>query len=70
VQRIQVVSSDIRSVGYDASTRTLELEFNSGSIYQYAGVPNSIYDGLLAAVSKGSYFHTNIKGSYPYVRVI
>lgn len=65
MNRSSVSSSNIRSVGYDLDTRTLEVEFHSGGIYQYAGVPETIYQGFMQAASKGSYFHDHIKGRYP-----
>jgi len=65
MDRIPVRSSNIRSVGYDAASRTLEVEFHSGGVYQYSGVPQAIYQGCMRAVSKGSYFHDHIKGRYP-----
>jgi hypothetical protein len=48
----------------------LEIEFNSGGIYQYYGVPQEIYEGLMNAGSQGIYFHQNIKmAGYPYSKV-
>lgn len=69
MQRQSVQSSDLRSVGYDAATQTLEIEFNSGGVYQYYGVPAAIYQGLMGAASHGQYFHAHIKNSYRYSRV-
>ena len=40
---------------------TLEVEFNSGAVYQYQGVPQSENDALMSAGSKGTYFNANIK---------
>jgi hypothetical protein len=67
--RTPVSSSDIQSVGYDPQTQTLEIEFNSGGVYQYFHVPASIYQGLMNAGSHGRYFHQNIKNSFSYHRV-
>lgn len=67
--RQPVTSSNLRSVGYDPMTHILEIEFHSGDIYRYSGVPQGVFDGLLRAGSKGSCFHSNIKGCYPYTRV-
>jgi len=64
MDRIQVTSSDLRSVGYEEETQTLEIEFNSGSVYRYANVPPHEYEGLINASSKGKYFHANIKNAY------
>ncbi len=62
-----VSSSTIRSIGYEYST--LEIEFNTGSVYQYSGVPVGVYQGLMSASSHGTYFNAYIKGVYPYRQV-
>ena len=69
VNKTPVHSTNIRSVGYDPGKNTLELEFHSGGVYQYSGVPETIYQGFMRAVSKGTYFHDHIKGRYPDRRV-
>ena len=50
-----VKSSNVRAVGYDLETKTLQVEFMSGGIYQYAGVPPEMYTDLLSAESVGRY---------------
>ncbi|MEM4204933.1 MAG: KTSC domain-containing protein [Candidatus Methanomethylicaceae archaeon] len=67
--RHQVESSNLRSVGYDEATRTLEIEFHSGGIYQYYDVPPEVYQELLCAPSLGKYFHAHIRNIYQYKRV-
>lgn len=69
MQRSPVSSSNIASIGYDASTETLEVEFCSGGIYQYYAVPQDAYESLLSASSHGAHFHSHIKGRYQYARV-
>lgn len=69
MNRQSVASSNLRSVGYDATSSTLEVAFNDGSIYQYYGVPQGVYQGLMGAGSKGSFLAAHIKGSYRYRRV-
>ncbi len=64
-----VVSSNVSSIGYDPSTQTLEVEFLSGSVYQYYGVPKQIYDEIMRAPSKGQFLHTYVKNGYAYSRV-
>ena len=63
-----VISRDIKSVGYDATSQILEAEFISGiAIYQYFGVPKSIYEGLMAATGHGRYFTTHVRrGEYRF----
>ena len=64
MQRTPVSSSNLASVGYDASSATLEIAFNEGGVYQYYQVPESVYHGLMAASSKGRYFDSMIKKVY------
>lgn len=61
MNRIAVSSSNLASVGYDPANQLLEVEFLHGGIYQYSGVPSSVYDGLMAADSHGSYFDIHVK---------
>jgi hypothetical protein len=69
MERIQVSSSNIQSVGYDSETATLEVEFHSGAIYQYFEVPENIYNELISASSVGQYFSTQLKGVYRFVKI-
>lgn len=68
LQRNPVISSNLKSVGYDSNTSTLEIEFHSG-LYEYYNVPQSIYNGLMDAPSKGSYFHQNIKDVFKFKKL-
>ncbi len=70
MNRQSVSSSNLRSIGYDAETKTLEVAFHSGSIYRYDGVPESIHRGLIQAASKGSYLNRNIRYQYNYKRIL
>ena len=65
MNRTPVRSSNIRSIGYEPETRALEVEFHSGGVYQYSGVPENVHHGLMRAASKGAYFHDHIKDRYP-----
>lgn len=69
MERIPVESSNIASIGFDEDSSTLEVEFHSGTVYQYFDVPIGIFEGLLGADSKGQYFAQHIKGYYRYVKV-
>ncbi len=69
MNRQPVQSSNLRAVGYDLQTNILEIEFNSGGVYQYFGVPQSIYLSLMSASSLGSYFYANIRDTYRYQRI-
>lgn len=69
MERYNVASSNIRSVGYDPQTQTMEVEFMNGTIYQYYGVPENIYDQMMGEQSKGRFLNTYIRNQYPYSRV-
>jgi hypothetical protein len=43
------------------------LEFRDGAIYRYFAVPAAVYDDLLAADSKGSYFNKQIRGLFRHI---
>ncbi|WP_235809618.1 KTSC domain-containing protein [Methanofollis ethanolicus] len=45
------------------------MEFRSGRLYRYSGVPAAVYDVLLAAPSHGRYLNASVKGRYPCARV-
>lgn len=64
MERESVQSSNIRSLGYDFNTSTLEIEFHSGAVWQYFDVPESVYYNMRNSDSLGKYFHANIKGQY------
>jgi hypothetical protein len=68
MERVAVSSSNLVSVGYDESTSTLEIEFNSG-VYQYYNVPVSIHEELMGAGSHGVYFRQSIKDVYECSKV-
>lgn len=62
-----VESTLIQQVGYDAATQTLTVKFvTDGSVYVYIGVPQAVYDQLMAAESKGNFFAKNIKNVYQF----
>ena len=69
MEREMVASSTIMSVGYEAASETLEIEFKNGSVYQYYNVPESIYNDFVASDSKGKFLHVYIKSSYPCSRI-
>jgi hypothetical protein len=64
MKRKLVESRSICSIGYDNHTQTLEIEFNSGEVYQYYAVPSRVHRDLLAASSIGQYFAHFIKTTY------
>ncbi len=68
MKREPVTSSNVISIGYDASTETLEVEFQNG-VYQYYDVPQPIHDEMIAAESIGKFLNVCIKPMYPCAKV-
>jgi len=69
MERTTVSSSNINSIGYEAETQTLEIEFMRGSVYQYSDVPVEEYEAIMNADSKGKYFNANIKNHYHFYKL-
>jgi hypothetical protein len=66
---LDVDSSNLDSVGYDSETKTLEITFHSGQVYQYYHVPKAIFTRLMNAASHGKFHHRNVKWKYNYKNV-
>ena len=64
-----VNSSNIAAVGYDADSQTLTIEFRSGGTYEFYDVPEAVHQSLMQSSSLGSYFQSEIRGRYRYVRL-
>ena len=69
IKRQPIESSVIATAGYDEKVRVLEIEFHSGALYRYLGVPEEIFRRLLAAESKGQFFGANIRNKFRSERV-
>ncbi|MEH2334509.1 KTSC domain-containing protein [Nostoc sp.] len=61
---LPVVSSMAMAVGYDRNEHILQVEFQSGSVYQYLGVDEDTWEDLHSSDSVGSFFNQEIKGRY------
>jgi hypothetical protein len=61
-------SSVLKAAAY-STDETLELEFCSGAIYRYFNAPCTVFENLLAATSKGTYFNLYIRDSFRHHRV-
>jgi hypothetical protein len=64
VERLSVKSRILRSVGYDDSTKILEIEFSSGYVYQYSGVPPKIYADLMHSDEIGKFFSEKVRPKF------
>jgi hypothetical protein len=66
--RVELQSTSLMAATYQAQDAVLELEFRSGAVYRYAGVPEQVYLELLSAESKGRYFNQQIRNRFPYAK--
>jgi hypothetical protein len=48
-------------VGYDESSKILEIEFYSGLVYEYLGVPPKVYKDLMNSDAVGKYFSDKVR---------
>ncbi len=69
MERQNVSSSNLASIGYDVRNELLEVEFNHGGIYQYFNVPNDVYEELMNASSHGVYFSANIRNDFEFEKL-
>ena len=72
--RTAVVSSNIAAIGYEAATKTLEVEFlprnGRAALWQYCPVEQSVVDEMLKpGVSVGAIFHAMVKSDLAIERV-
>lgn len=64
-----VDSSLAEQVGYSRVKRALAVEMQSGEVYVYENVNESMMANALFGDSFGSYYNTYIKGKYPSVKL-
>lgn len=62
-------SSNLVRFGYDKTSQILQVEFKSGGEYQYFDVPETTFEQMEAAPSRGQFLAHNIKGTYRYARI-
>ncbi len=56
----------LAEVGYEETSRTLEVLFMSGGIYHYFDVPPHIHMELMDSKYHDAYLDDHIKGKYEY----
>lgn len=62
-----VKSSQIKSIGYDATAKKLAVHFiNGDNTYHYEKVDQKTFDALSSAESVGSHFHSHIRGKFKH----
>ena len=69
-QTTTVESSMINRVIYNFPNKTLKIEFNSGSLYEYTNVESEVYENLCKAESQGKFFNEQIKNNYDHTQLL
>jgi lysyl-tRNA synthetase class 2 len=63
------LNSSVLAAAAYATDGTLELRFRRGTVYRYFTVPAAVFQDLIDAPSKGSYFNRNIRNRFRHQRV-
>ncbi|MGB3655224.1 MAG: KTSC domain-containing protein [Rivularia sp. (in: cyanobacteria)] len=66
---LPVASPMASAIGYDSENEVLQIEFNSGAVYQFSDVDEDTWEDLYTSEAVGRYFNQNIKGRYQSQRV-
>jgi hypothetical protein len=61
-----VGSNHIVAAKYNAASKVLYVKFYNGAEYEYYGIEQGLYDGMMASPSHGVFFWANIRQRYPY----
>lgn len=66
---VQVRSTSLRIVRYDADKKLLEVELYTNDRYQFFDVPAAVYRELMAAEAREQFFDRNIRLKYRHRRI-
>ena len=66
---MEVESTAIHEIDYDAERAKLLVRFVSGERYVYVGVPGEVCRSFLDAESKGRFFQAELRERYPFNRL-
>lgn len=64
-----VQSSSVGEIGYNPVEQKLEVQFRSGKVYQYFGVPQTAFLAFIASESEGRFFNEQIRDVYQHVQI-
>ncbi|HRK56827.1 MAG TPA: KTSC domain-containing protein [Burkholderiaceae bacterium] len=69
IERKPIRRGGIRSAGYERSTRTLEVEFDNGTVVAHSAVGEEIARRFLNASSPASVYKDSIQDEYTQRRI-
>lgn len=67
IQRTDVISGSVRSIGYDRDTKTLDVQLASHKVLRFYGVPYEVARDLYRAESVTDYFERHVRRKFPSV---
>ena len=54
----------VRAVHFDRATHTLRVELQNGAVWEYADVPEHVYDELARSPTPDAYFRDNVRDEF------
>lgn len=66
---LPVASTMASAIGYDSDNEVLQIEFNSGAVYQYSDIDEDTWEDLNSSNALGKYYNQYIKGKYQSQRI-
>ena len=69
MQRRALHTERLKSAGYDARERCLEIELRDGEVIAYRGVPEEVARRFFAAPNPSAFWEDRIADEYPSGRV-
>jgi hypothetical protein len=69
IERKPIRRGGIKSAGYDRNSRTLEIEFDNGSVIQHTAVGEEIARRFLSSAAPASYYKDNIQEEFTIRRL-
>lgn len=65
----KINSGKLRAIGYDARTRILQVQLDTGSTLQYSGIGEDIWRRLSGSGSAWSFYRDNIEEEFTVNKV-
>lgn len=62
-------SSQVEKFAYRALDESLDVQFKSGGLYRYSGVPADVVEEMKRAESVGKFLNKSIKGTYEFKKL-
>ncbi|MBX9898716.1 MAG: KTSC domain-containing protein [Qipengyuania sp.] len=62
-------STVIRRFAWRAAEQALDVEFVTGRVYRYHGVPEEVARAMRGSFSRGAFFNRAIRDRYPHERL-